>query len=285
MVKINKKALDNVVMYNEIIRDRNMFVLVGLMIVLLISALIKYFNVLEGFGDLTRKNIGPVDNESRIKNSTWNGIKKDVMRKNTNESLQSELKTNWKTLITETEGLHYALHSKFPYPETVIKCIMTQKEKEYKNENRPWNQKAIDIERKKLENYETSLPIRSFVKLAKYKYNNCLMKIPELEFLNKLNDKNKGITTSDNSQLFCELGNDKNLKAFDISTMEGEKRKSNPHYVGVKELEKVTGFKFMDKPCNPCEDMNKCKFALDNKISPVARMWWGIDNAANSQIL
>ena len=49
MVKISKKALDNVVMYTKIIRDRNMFVLVGLMIVLLISALIKYFNVLEGF--------------------------------------------------------------------------------------------------------------------------------------------------------------------------------------------------------------------------------------------
>ena len=183
MVKISKKALDNVVMYTKIIRDRNMFVLVGLMIVLLISALIKYFNVLEGFGDLTRKNIGPVDNESRIKNSTWNGIKADVMRKSTNESLQNELKTNWKSLITETEGLHYALHGKFPYPETVIECIMKEKEKEYNNQNKPWNQKAIDKERKQLQNYESTLPIRSFVKLAKYNYNNCLTKIPELEFL------------------------------------------------------------------------------------------------------
>jgi|TARA_B110000967_G_scaffold209626_1_gene266702 hypothetical protein len=284
MTKLDKKVLENVIFYNKMLKDRNLFIILGLVAVLIISALLKYFNVLEGFGDLTKSNIGPVTNDTMIRKSTWNGIKQDVFRKTTNDTLQNELKLKWNELITEKEGLHYALHREFPYPDTVKKCVISEREKEYRNRNLKWDKKAINKENKDLEHYQTTLPIRSFVKLAKYNKSNCLYKIPELEFLNKLNNDSEGVTTFANKKLYCEAGNS-DLRAFDVSEMNGEKQKRNPHYVDSKELENVAGFTFVDKPCNPCEDMEKCKFALNNKISPVAKMYWGIENASNSQIL
>jgi hypothetical protein len=284
MARLDKKVLDNVMKYNQLLRDRNLFIIFGLIIVLVLSAFCKYFNVLEGFGDLTSKNIGPVTNDTMIKKGTWDGIKQDVFRKTTNETLQNELKLRWKELITEKEGLHYSLHRMFPYPDAVKKCVMAQREKEYRNKNMAWGKKQIGKETTDLEHYQTTLPLRSFVKLAKYNKNGCLNKIPELDFLNKLNNYNEGVRTFANKELFCEPGM-KELKAYEISENNGEKIKRNPHYVSSKQLENVTGFTFVDKPCNPCEDMEKCKFALDNKISPVAKMYWGIESASNSQML
>ena len=284
MARLDKKVLDNVMKYNQLLRDRNLFIIFGLIIVLVLSAFCKFFNVLEGFGDLTNRNIGPVTNDTMIKKGTWDGIKQDVFRKTTNETLQNELKLRWKELITEKEGLHYSLHRMFPYPDAVKQCVMAQREKEYRNKNMSWGKKQIEKETKDLEHYQTTLPVRSFVKLAKYNKNGCLNKIPELDFLNKLNNYNEGARTFENKELFCEPGM-KELKAYDISETNGEKRKRNPHYVSSKQLENVTGFTFVDKPCNPCEDMEKCKFALDNKISPVAKMYWGIESASNSQML
>lgn len=284
MARLDKKVLDNVMKYTQLLRDRNLFIIFGLIIVLVLSAFCKYFNVLEGFGDVTKKNIGPVTNDTMIKKGTWHGIKQDVFRKKTNETLQTELKLKWKELITEKEGLHYSLHRMFPYPDAVKKCVMAQKEKDYRNKNMAWGKSQIRKETTDLEHYQTTLPLRSFVKLAKYNKNGCLNKIPELDFLNKLNNYNEGARTFENKELFCEPGM-KELKAYDISEMNGEKIKRNPHYVSSKQLENVTGFTFVDKPCNPCEDMEKCKFALDNKISPVAKMYWGIESASNSQML
>lgn len=284
MARLDKKVLDNVMTYTKLLRDRNLFIIFGLIIVLVLSAFCKFFNVLEGFGDLTNRNIGPVTNDTMIKKGTWDGIKQDVFRKTTNETLQNELKSEWKKLITEKEGLHYSLHKIFPYPDAIKKCVMAQREKEYRNRNMAWGKKQIRKETTDLEHYQTTLPLRSFVKLAKYNKNGCLNKIPELDFLNKLNNYNEGARTFENKELFCEPGMEE-LKAYDISEMNGEKRKRNPHYVSSKQLENVTGFTFVDKPCNPCEDMEKCKFALDNKISPVAKMYWGIESASNSQML
>lgn len=284
MTKLDKKVLQNVMNYNNLIKDRNMFIIFGLIVVLIVSAVLKFFNILEGFGDLSSSNIGKVNNDTQITKATWNGIKEDVFRKDTHETLQNDLKVRWKELITEKEGLHYALHKEFPYPDAVKKCVMAQREKEYRNQHKKWGKKEINKEKEDLKHYQQTLPIRSFILLAKYNKNGCLHKIPELEFINNLNNYNVGVRTVNNKHLECEAGN-KELRAFDISETNGEMKKRNPHYVSVKELENVAGFKFVDKPCNPCEDMNKCRFALNNKISPVAKLYWGMESASNSQIL
>ena len=42
MARLDKKVLDNVIKFNQLIKERNMFIIVGLIIVLLISAFLYW---------------------------------------------------------------------------------------------------------------------------------------------------------------------------------------------------------------------------------------------------
>lgn len=276
MARVDKKVLENLILYKQLIYDRNMFIIYGLIAILLLAFLLKYFNVLEGFGDLTRNNIGPVNDNTRIKRSTWNGIKDDVLRNRSDPDLQKYLQQNWKKVMTEQEALHYNQFGKFPYPESIVDCVTMGKEG-----------KKLRKAKEQIELYQKTLPIRVFIKKAQYSNNKCIKKVPELKFIRDLSNSAKGVETADNRKLYCNVnGDSKYLRAYNIKNNRGREKRNDPHLVKTKNLPNlVPEFTFLNKHCNPCDDMVNCKFGLNNEISKEASTWWGLDSSSSSQIL
>jgi hypothetical protein len=272
-------------LYVFLLRGRDLFIKFILIIALIISACLKLSGVLEGFGDLTQNNIGPINSYTEIKRGTWLGIKDEVLRIRSSPDMQKDLSKNWSKLISEQEGLYYAQHGKFPYPEAIINCVLEQKEKEEKKKRGVWNKRKIRKTLDELEIYERTLPVRSFVQLAQYQDNPCIEKVPELKFLRELHDT--GINTVNRKKLFCNnFGLENELEAYNVADMNGREVKSNPHMVNVSELPKLlSNFSFLEKPCNPCNNMKTCKFALNGESSQTAVKWWGLESASNSQII
>ena len=275
--------------YMKFINYSNLIIIFGIAIVLGIAVIIKMSGVLEGFGDLTAENIGPLTRETRITKATWMGIKDKVFNKEVDPDLQARLGNEWKNFITEREGLYYAEHGRFPYPEAIKECFIQGEEKQVREEkNKDFTKKERSKAMQELSYFEKSLPVRMFVLRAPMNMNPCVNKIPELKVIEKLLDSSSGVLTKDNRKLNCGLGAQSDeLRAYKIQRdMNGREVKADPHTVGIEELpELVPEIHFLNKPCNPCDDMVNCKFGVNKKVSNVASMWWGINSASNSQIV